>query len=293
MDELIAKAEVLSEALPYLRAFYGQTVVIKYGGAAMSDAARRKTVVQDIVLLRYIGLKPVVVHGGGPEISAFLRRLGKESRFTDGRRETDAETAAIVEMVLAGKLNKDLVSLLNEAGGQAVGVSGKDGNLITARPLGSNGDRTGDVAAVNPALLHTLTAAGYIPVVAPTGAGPGGDTFNINADTVAGNLAAAVQAGKLVLLTDVPGVTIRDQILAEVSASQVQRYIAGGLITGGMIPKVEACLVAAEGGVPRCHIIDGRLHHALLLEIFTDRGVGTMVTREMHPEAPAGIYHVE
>ncbi len=292
MQSLIEKANVLIEALPYIKAFYGKTVVIKYGGRAMINEDLKQAVMMDVVLMRYVGMRPVLVHGGGPEITAMMERMGKEARFVDGLRVTDRETVSIAEMVLVGKINQEIVALINRHGGRAVGLSGKDGNLITARKRvhvvqGKEGGRVadlgyvGDVARIRPEIIQTLVEAGYIPVIAPTGVGEDGEGYNINADYAAGELAAALGADKLVLLTDVEGIfeDLRGHrsLVSSVKVDQVQEMISRGTIEGGMIPKVEACVRALRGGVSRTHIIDGRIPHSLLLEIFTDRGIGTMV----------------
>jgi acetylglutamate kinase len=282
MDELIAKAETLAEALPYIRRFYGRTFVIKYGGSAMGDEAVRESVLVDLVLLKYIGINPVVVHGGGPEITAFLKRLGKETTFIGGQRVTDAETMDVAQMVLVGKVNKDLVNVINRYGGRAVGLSGLDAGLIRVRPAaGGQLGRVGEVEAIDPEPLNLLSREGYLPVIATVGTGPDGRSYNINADLVAGELAAALGAEKLIMLTDVEGLradpTDPGSLLSTVTPVEARRLIASGAIAGGMIPKVEACLRAAGAGVARTHIIDGRVRHALLLEVFTDQGIGTMV----------------
>jgi len=283
LEALRQRAAVLIEALPYLRQFRGQTLVIKYGGAAMVEAALRTEVLKDIVLLEHVGLRPVIVHGGGPEISEMMRRLGKEPAFVDGLRVTDAETAEIAQMVLTGKTNPDLVAALQAQGGRAIGLSGKDGGMVVARKLAAKRDLgfVGDVAEVHPETLLTLIGQGFIPVIAPIAAGPDSETFNINADHLAGKIAGALRASKLVLLTDVRGV-LKDRadagsLISELPARLANEMIALGQIDKGMIPKVEACLEALASGVARCHIIDGRLPHALLMELLTDYGIGTMV----------------
>lgn len=282
MDEFIAKAATLSEALPYLRRFFGKTFVVKYGGAAMVDRNARESVMRDLVLLKYIGINPVVVHGGGPEITALLQRLGKQTSFVNGRRVTDPETMEIAQMVLVGKVNKELVNLINRHGGRAVGLSGLDAGLIRVVPAdGGALGRVGEVERIDPEPLHVLSREGYLPVIATVGVGPDGESYNINADLVAGDLAVALGAEKLIMLTDVEGLRADpgdpDSLLPSVTAGEARRLIEQGAVGGGMIPKVEACVRAAEGGVARTHIIDGRVPHALLLEIFTDRGIGTMV----------------
>lgn len=291
MQQFIDKAAVLVEALPYIRSFAGKTVVIKYGGAAMQAAGLQEAVMQDIVLMKFVGMNPVVVHGGGPEVSALMKRLGKEPAFVDGLRVTDQETMEVAQMVLVGKQNKAIVAALNAQGGKAVGLSGHDGGLIKATKHlhpgrdGSYADLgyVGDVAGIETGVITGLTAAGFIPVIAPVGVGPDGHSYNINADTVAGELAAALGAEKLVLLTDVEGIRANpsdpQSMVSRISAAEIADWMREGRLEGGMIPKVEACLKALAGGVPRVHIIDGRVPHALLLEIFTDQGVGTMVVR--------------
>ncbi len=277
------QAETLIQALPYIQKWRGAIFVIKYGGAAMVDDQLAQSVMQDVVLMHCVGIQPVVVHGGGPEVSEAMKRLGKQPTFVQGLRVTDAETMEIVEMVLTGKTNRRLVAAIHQQGGQAVGVSGKDGNLLMAHKLEGEPDLgfVGEVEQVNPAVLHALLQAGYIPVVSPIGVGRDGASYNLNADHVAGVLAAALGATKLLLLTDVPGVLSDpenpDSLISELSREQVQRMLEAGRISGGMIPKLQACLVALEGGVPRAHILDGRIPHALLIEVFTDAGIGTMV----------------
>ena len=286
IESLRQRAAVLIEALPYLRQFRGETVVIKYGGAAMVDAGLRSQVLKDIVLLEHVGLHPVVVHGGGPEISELMRRLGKEPQFVNGLRVSDAETVAIAQMVLSGKTNPELVAEIAQQGGRAIGLSGKDGDTVLARKSAKGGPDlglVGEVAEVKPDLVKGLIGQGFIPVMAPIATGAEGDTYNINADHFAGKMASALGAGKLLLLTDVRGV-MRDRsdpgsLISELTAKQAKEMIASGEIESGMVPKVEACLDALAAGVARCHIIDGRLPHALLMELFTDVGIGTMVVR--------------
>ncbi len=286
VEGLRHRAAVLIEALPYLRQFRGHTVVVKYGGAAMLDAGLRTDVLKDIVLLDHVGLHPVVVHGGGPEISEMMRRLGKEPEFVDGQRVSDAETVEIAQMVLTGKTNPDLVAAIHQQGGRAIGLSGKDGAMVVARKHGTAPDlgNVGEVAEVDPSLIRGLISQGFIPVIAPIAAGPDGETFNINADHFAGRIAGPLQASKLVLLTDVRGVfkdrSDPDSLISELDAGRAHKMIAEGGIEAGMIPKVQACLDALDGGVRRCHIVDGRLPHALLMELFTDVGIGTMVSPE-------------
>lgn len=278
------RAQVLIEALPYLRQWHGKTVVVKYGGAAMTDAALKHQVMQDIVLMHFVGINPIVVHGGGPEVSEAMKKVGKEPVFVRGLRVTDAETMEIVEMVLAGKTNKGIVSLLQQAGSRAVGLSGKDGNLFVARKLEAGGADlgfVGEVVQVNTGVLETLVRGGYIPVICSVATGEQGETYNINADHIAGRLAGELKAEKLVLLTDVRGilddVSDPNSLLSQITAAEARELIASGKVDKGMIPKVESCLMALDRGVPRAHILDGRAPHSLLTELFTDQGVGTMI----------------
>jgi acetylglutamate kinase len=287
MQESIEKAAVLIEALPYMREFEGKTVVIKYGGAAMTDPALRRSTAEDIVLMKYVGVNPVMVHGGGPAINETLKRLDIQSSFNaHGLRVTDDATIEVVEMVLAGKLNKDIVSLLNRAGGNAVGLSGKDGNLLYAQKKvmsdGSDIGHVGEIIQVNTRIIDTLTAAGLVPVIAPVATDAQGGTWNVNADTAAGEVAGALRAEKLVFLTDTPGL-LRDvkdpnSLIHQLRVDEVAALRASGVIAGGMIPKVEACITALTAGVRKTHIIDGRVSHSLLLEIFTREGLGTLVS---------------
>lgn len=287
MEEYIQKAEVLIEALPYIREFEGKTVVIKYGGAAMLNEELRESVAEDIVLMRYVGMNPVVVHGGGPSINKTLERLGIEKKFNaEGLRVTDEKTMEVVEMVLAGSVNKDVVRLINLAGGDAVGLSGKDGNLLYARQIetedGSDIGQVGRLTNVHTRVIDVLSRAGLIPVIAPIATDGMGGTWNINADTAAGEIAAALKAEKLVFLTDTPGL-LRDlkdhsTLIHQLRSSEIPQLKREGVIAGGMIPKIEACVKALDYGVRKTHIIDGRIQHALLLEIFTQRGLGTLVT---------------
>lgn len=293
MQELINKANVLVEALPWIRQFYGKTIVIKYGGNAMVEERLKEGFARDIILMRYIGLNPVVVHGGGPQIGKVLEAMGIETRFEQGMRVTDAKTMDVVEMVLGGKVNKEIVANINKHGGRAVGLTGKDGNLINARKLEMktvNPDTltpeiidigmVGEVAEVNPKIISALEQANFIPVIAPVGVDDAGRTYNINADLVAGKIAGALQAEKLILLTDVEGVKDKQgQLLNTIDTGDVQGLIDDGTIAGGMIPKVTCCLDAIAAGVKKTHIIDGRMEHACLLEIFTDKGVGTAVAK--------------
>ncbi|WP_448585924.1 acetylglutamate kinase [Thermaurantiacus sp.] len=290
--EMLAKAETLVEALPYLQRYRGRTFVVKYGGHAMGVPELARDFAEDVVLLEAVGIRPVIVHGGGPQIGAMLARLGHESRFVDGLRVTDAETAEVAEMVL-GAINKELVSWIAAAGGRAVGLSGKDSGLVTARKLrrttrdpGSMIETVldlgfvGEPEAVDRTLLDVLTAADIIPVIAPIAPGPDGATYNINADTMAGAIAAALGAARLFLLTDVPGVLTRTgELLTDLTPATIAGLIADGTISGGMIPKLETCVAAVEGGAEAAVILDGRVPHAMLLEIFTRAGAGTLVRR--------------
>lgn len=279
----LQKAEILVEALPYIKDFYGKKVVIKYGGAAMIDCNLKKKVMQDIVLMKYVGMNPIVVHGGGPEINTMLDRLNMESKFIGGLRVTDHATMEIVEMVLGGKVNKEIVAGINASGGKAVGISGKDGNLIKACPVDDSMEMgfVGQVEDINPEIIDTVIGNGYIPVIAPIGMDDQQQSFNINADLAAAAIAVAMKADKLVLLTDVPGL-LKDQadpdsLISVLKLSEVDSYIEEGIISGGMLPKVECCTHSVQGGVGRTHIIDGRVPHAILLEVFTNEGIGTMV----------------
>jgi acetylglutamate kinase len=284
--ELVQRAELLIEALPYIRAFQGKTLVIKYGGAAMEQADLKEQFAKDVLLLRLVGIRPVIVHGGGPQIGALLKRLGKESTFVGGMRVTDEETVQVVEMVLVGKINKEIVGLINLHGGRAVGLSGKDASLIRARkrlhrmPDGSQVDigLVGEVEAVNPEPIRLLEEGGFIPVIAPVGVGAGGETYNINADLVAGDVAAALFAEKLIHLTDVTGINGEDgRLISTLTKREAERLIKAGVIDGGMLPKVESSLRALTGGAQKAHIIDGRVPHAILLEVLTKEGIGTEI----------------
>jgi acetylglutamate kinase len=284
--ELIQRAEVLIEALPYIRAFQGKTLVIKYGGAAMEQADLKEQFAKDVLLLRLVGIRPVIVHGGGPQIGALMKRLGKEPRFVGGMRVTDEETVQIVEMVLVGKINKEIVGLINLHGGRAVGLSGKDASLLRARkrlhrlPDGTTADigLVGEVEAVNPEPIRLLEENGFIPVIAPVGVGEGGETYNINADLVAGDVAAALFAEKLIHLTDVTGINGEDgRLVSTLTKRDAERLIKAGVIDGGMLPKVESSLRALTGGAQKAHIIDGRVPHAILLEVLTKEGIGTEI----------------
>ncbi|TRO78818.1 acetylglutamate kinase [Trichloromonas acetexigens] len=292
MQDLINKANVLMEALPYLKRFAGTTIVIKYGGHAMADEKLKESFARDVVLLKYIGLNPVIVHGGGPQINETLKKYGIVSEFVRGMRVTDAATMGVVEMVLVGQVNKEVVGLINRHGGRAVGLSGKDGELLLAEKMLQEVRQedgsveqvdigfVGDVIHVNQALIDTLEQGKFIPVIAPVGVGAGGESYNINADVVAGRVAAALKAEKLILLTDVQGVKDKQgNLLTGISVGEMRRLISDESIVGGMIPKVECCADALAGGVKKAHIIDGRVEHAVLLEIFTDKGVGTEIVQ--------------
>ena len=281
----VRRAEVLLEALPYIREFRGKTVVIKYGGAAMEQADLKESFALDVILLRLVGINPVIVHGGGPQIGALMKRLGKEPRFVGGMRVTDEETVEIVEMVLVGKINTEIVGLINLHGGKAVGLSGKDSQLLVAHrrahrlPSGEEVDigLVGEVESVNIEPIRLLEDHGFIPVIAPVGVGRQGETYNINADLVAGEVAAALGAEKLMHLTDVQGILAGGQLVSTLSRKDVEGLVREGVIDGGMLPKVESALRALEGGTGKAHIIDGRVPHAILLELFTREGVGTEI----------------
>jgi acetylglutamate kinase len=283
MKDLIDKAEVLVEAMPYIRRFANSTIVLKYGGSAMSDPALRASFARDVVLLKYIGLRPVIVHGGGPQIGRTLEKLGVKSTFVDGLRVTDDQTMDVVEMVLGGTVNREIVALIQQAGGRAIGLTGNDGDMIRVtrrthadRDLG----RVGQVRGVDPAPISAVADAGYVPVIAPIGVDDDGVTHNVNGDEAAGAVAQALHAEKLILLTDVEGVLDGSGVLMpQLTISEARKHIAEGTIRGGMIPKIECCITALESGVSRTHIVDGRIVHAILLEIFTDTGVGTLLGR--------------
>lgn len=284
-------AHVLTEALPYIQRFAGRTVVVKYGGNAMTEPQLKASFARDVVLMKLVGIRPVVVHGGGPQIGSLLERIGKESRFVDGMRVTDAETMDVVEMVLGGLVNKEIVNLINAAGGRAIGLTGKDGPLIYARKLGavSRGEaadapelidlgHVGEVSGINRKVLEFLAGGDFVPVIAPIGVGEDGESYNINADLVAGKVAEVLQAEKLILLTNTPGLLNADgEVMTGLEAADVRAMIADGTISGGMLPKIGAALDAVDAGVARAHIIDGRVEHAMLLELFTDEGVGTLI----------------
>ncbi|OGA01193.1 MAG: acetylglutamate kinase [Betaproteobacteria bacterium RIFCSPLOWO2_02_FULL_64_12] len=282
------KAKVLAEALPYIRRFHGKTIVVKYGGNAMTDERLKLGFAHDVVLLKLVGMNPVVVHGGGPQIEQLLGRLGKKGEFVQGMRVTDAETMDVVEMVLGGQVNKEVVTLINQAGGRAVGLTGQDGAFIRAKKmLVASGSGTGEkidigqvgeIAAIDPGVISTLEEGGFIPVVAPIGVGEDGESYNINADLVAGKLAEVLRAEKLVVLTNTPGVLDKSgKLLTGLTPKKVDALAADGTISGGMLPKISSALDAARNGVKSVHIIDGRVEHALLLEILTEQGVGTLI----------------
>ncbi|MFZ5907234.1 MAG: acetylglutamate kinase [Nitrospirota bacterium] len=290
MYDIISKAEILLEALPYIRNFYGKTFVIKYGGAAQVKTELKASFARDIVMLNFIGIKTVIVHGGGPKISAMMEKMGKQPSFVQGQRVTDEETMDIVEMVLGGLVNKEIVSLINSHGGRAAGLSGKDGGLIKAKkkllrnPAGIAAEEivdlglVGEVTSVNPQILNTLVHEGFIPVISPIGVGPNGETLNINADYVAAAIAAALHAEKFILLTDVPGImNNKKSVVSTATQKKIGKMVSDGTVSGGMVPKVQACLMAVQGGVVKTHIIDGRVPHCLLLEIFTKEGIGTEI----------------
>jgi acetylglutamate kinase len=291
MQKIIDKAKVLVEALPYIKEFANRTVVIKYGGHAMVDEELKKNFALDVILMKYIGINPVIVHGGGPQINQFLKKMNVQSSYVQGMRVTDGETMDVVEMVLVGKVNKEIVGLINYHGGKAVGLSGRDGDLIKARKmkvykeLAENAPpelidlgRVGEVTEVNAEILTTLDSRDFIPVIAPVGVGPDGQSYNINADLVAGAIAAQLKAAKLMLLTDVAGVKdAGGNLISSLACGELDRQIKSGVISGGMIPKVNCCREAVRGGVAKAHIVDGRVEHAILLEVFTRAGVGTEI----------------
>ncbi|MCK6407531.1 MAG: acetylglutamate kinase [Rhodocyclaceae bacterium] len=282
------EAGILAEALPYIKRFHGKTIVVKYGGNAMTDEHLKQCFARDVVLLKLVGMNVVVVHGGGPQIENMLTRVGKKGEFIQGMRVTDAETMEVVEMVLGGQVNKDVVNLINHAGGKAVGLTGKDGNFIRAKKLFlENKDNpaepidvgaVGDITQIDPSLVGHLEGGGFIPVIAPIGVGKEGETYNINADVVAGKIAEVLKAEKLVLLTNTPGVLDqKGQLITGITPKQIDDMVEDGTLSGGMLPKIGSALDAAKNGVKSVHIIDGRVEHALLLEILTDHGVGTMI----------------
>ena len=282
------KAKILGEALPYIKRFHGKTIVVKYGGNAMTDEHLKQCFARDVVLLKLVGLNVVVVHGGGPQIENLLARVGKKGEFIQGMRVTDAETMELVEMVLGGQVNKDVVNLINQAGGKAVGLTGKDGNFIRAKKLlmahKDNPEdmidigQVGDIVSIDPSLIALLDTGAFIPVIAPIGVGAEGETYNINADVVAGKIAEVLKAEKLVLLTNTPGVLDKEgKLLTGITPKQIDDMVTDGTLSGGMLPKIGSALDAARSGVKTVHIIDGRVEHALLLEILTDEGVGTLI----------------
>jgi acetylglutamate kinase len=276
------RVRVLSEALPYIQAFAGKTIVVKYGGAAMADSSLKAQVISDIVFMACVGIRPVVVHGGGPEINTWLGKMGIKAKFLNGLRVTDADTMDVVEMVLVGRVNKELASLINQAGGSAVGICGKDANLITARPQGQpEMGFVGEVTSINSSLISTLVENGYIPIVSSVATDENGQAYNINADTVAGEIAAALGAEKLILLTDTAGILENfhdpSTLIRQLDITQARDLIQSEVVSGGMIPKVGCCVRSLAQGVRAAHVIDGRVPHALLLEIFTDSGVGSMI----------------
>jgi acetylglutamate kinase len=282
MKELVEKAKILMEALPYMQRLLGKTVVIKYGGHAMTDQPLQASFAADIVMLKQIGVRPVIVHGGGPQIAATLERMGRQSQFIDGRRVTDDETMEVVEMVLGGKINREIVELIQQAGGRAVGYTGSDGGLLRVRKKVIDGQdlgRVGEVVAVDPGVLDAAMQAGFVPVIAPIGVDEDGLSHNINADEAAGAIAAGLRAEKLMLLTDVEGVLdAKNQLISQMSVEQCRSLIVDGTIKGGMIPKMECCIQALSGQVARTHVVDGRVVHAVLLEIFSDdAGIGTLL----------------
>jgi len=285
--EAAEKARILAEALPYIQQFHGKTIVVKFGGNAMTDDVLKSSFARDVVLLKLVGMNPVVVHGGGPQIEQLLAKLGKKGEFVQGMRVTDAETMDVVEMVLGGQVNKEVVELINQAGGKAVGLTGQDGAFIHARkmtlpPSKENGTvdlgQVGEVESIDPAVIKALEAGGFIPVVAPIGTGRDGTTYNINADLVAGKLAEILRAEKLVVLTNTPGVLDKNgKLLTGLTPKKIDDLVAKGVISGGMLPKIGSALDAARSGVKSVHIIDGRVPHAVLLEVLTDQGVGTLI----------------
>jgi len=282
------KAQILAEALPYIRRFHGKTIVVKYGGNAMTDEKLKHSFARDVVLLKLVGMDPVVVHGGGPQIDEMLKRVGKKGEFIQGMRVTDSETMDVVEMVLGGLVNKDIVNLINQHGGRAVGLTGTDGGLIRAKKMLVRGNddsgelidigQVGEVESIDPEIVHSLHTHDFIPVIAPLGVGKKGETYNINADLVAGKVAEILKAEKLIVLTNTPGVLDKNgNLLTGLTARKIDELFADGTISGGMLPKISSALDAVKNGVNTCHIIDGRVEHALLLEVLTDEGVGTLI----------------
>lgn len=285
MKRYIEKVNTLTESFPYIKEFFGKTIVIKYGGNAMIDENLKRSFALDMVLLKYVGINPVIVHGGGPQIGKLLGQIGKKSEFVGGMRVTDAETMDIVEMVLVGKVNKEIVNNINTVGGSAVGLSGKDGGLLEATKIYHHENsnvydigQVGTVSRVNPKIIETLDRDRFIPVIAPIGVDGNGITYNINADIAAGKIAEALNAEKLILLTDVEGVKLGGALTSSIQKNDIDGLIKSGEITGGMIPKVNCCVSCLDNGAHRAHIIDGRVEHAVLLEIFTDAGIGTVIT---------------
>lgn len=287
-----ARVEILAEALPYIKQFHGKTIVVKYGGNAMTDAHLKNCFARDVVLLKLVGFNIVVVHGGGPQIETLLQKIGKKGEFVQGMRVTDAETMYVVEMVLGGQVNKEIVNLINLFGGKAVGLTGKDGHFIKAKKLLLEDNQqkghfldvgqVGDITEIDPSLIRTLKTGEFIPVIAPIGVGENGETYNINADVVAGKIAETLQAEKLVLLTNTPGVLdSAGQLLTGITPKQIDEMVADGTLSGGMLPKIESAVNAAKNGVKSVHIIDGRVEHALLLELLTHHGVGTMINADL------------
>jgi acetylglutamate kinase len=284
------RAKILAEALPYIQRFHGKTIVIKYGGNAMTEDRLKRSFARDVVLLKLVGMNPVVVHGGGPQIDDLLKQLGKKGEFVQGMRVTDAETMDVVEMVLGGQVNKEIVNLINQHGGRAVGLTGMDGGLIRAKKMlvrsAADSDelldigQVGEVDSIDPEIVHRLHTHDFIPVIAPLGVGKKGETYNINADLVAGKMAEVLKAEKLIVLTNTPGVLDKaGNLLTGLSAKKIDELFADGTISGGMLPKISSALDAVKNGVNTCHIIDGRVEHALLLEVLTDEGVGTLIRR--------------
>ena len=284
------RAKILAEALPYIQRFHGKTIVIKYGGSAMTEEKLKKSFARDVVLLKLVGMNPVIVHGGGPQIDELLKQLGKKGEFVQGMRVTDAETLDVVEMVLGGQVNKDIVNLINQHGGRAVGLTGTDGGLIRAKKMLVKGNdaadglidigQVGEVESIDPEIVHHLHTHDFIPVIAPLGVGKKGETYNINADLVAGKIAEILKAEKLIVLTNTPGVLDKNgNLLTGLPARKIDELFADGTISGGMLPKISSALEAVKNGVNTCHIIDGRVEHALLLEVLTDEGVGTLIRR--------------
>jgi acetylglutamate kinase len=284
------RAKILAEALPYIQKFHGKAIVVKYGGNAMTDDKLKKSFAHDVVLLKLVGMNPVVVHGGGPQIDELLKRFGKKGEFVQGMRVTDAETMDVVEMVLGGQINNEIVSLINQQGGRAVGLTGADGGLIRAKKMLIRGPgdseelidigQVGEVESIDPEIVHHLHTHDFIPVIAPLGVGKKGETYNINADLVAGKVAEILKAEKLIVLTNTPGVLDKNgNLLTGLSARKIDELFADGTISGGMLPKISSALDAVKNGVNTCHIIDGRVDHALLLEVLTDEGVGTLIRR--------------